>query len=33
VFAEWQEHIRAVAACPNVVMKVGGLGNPISGFD
>jgi L-fuconolactonase len=33
VFAEWQEGISAVAACPNVVAKVGGLGNPISGFD
>jgi predicted TIM-barrel fold metal-dependent hydrolase len=33
VFAEWQQHICAVAACPNVVVKVGGLGNPISGFD
>jgi L-fuconolactonase len=33
VFAEWQQNINAVAACPNVVVKVGGLGNPISGFD
>jgi predicted TIM-barrel fold metal-dependent hydrolase len=33
VFPVWQEAISAVAACPNVVVKVGGLGNPISGFD
>lgn len=33
VFAEWQQRISAVAECPNVVVKVGGLGNPISGFD
>jgi L-fuconolactonase len=33
VFAAWQQGISAVAACPNVVVKVGGLGNPISGFD
>ena len=30
---EWRTGIDAVAECPNVVMKVGGLGNPISGFD
>ena len=30
---EWRAGIDAVAECPNVVMKVGGLGNPISGFD
>ena len=30
---EWRSGIDAVAECPNVVMKVGGLGNPISGFD
>ena len=29
----WREGIDAVAECPNVVVKVGGLGNPISGFD
>jgi predicted TIM-barrel fold metal-dependent hydrolase len=33
VFAAWRQDISAVAACPNVVVKVGGLGNPISGFD
>lgn len=33
VFESWQQGISAVAACPNVVAKVGGLGNPISGFD
>ena len=30
---EWRAGIDAVAECQNVVMKVGGLGNPISGFD
>ena len=30
---EWRQGIDAVAECPNVVVKVGGLGNPISGFD
>ncbi len=29
----WRSGIDAVAECPNVVVKVGGLGNPISGFD
>ena len=29
----WRRGIDAVAECPNVVVKVGGLGNPISGFD
>ncbi len=29
----WRQGIDAVAECPNVVVKVGGLGNPISGFD
>ena len=30
---EWRRGMDAVAECPNVVVKVGGLGNPISGFD
>ena len=30
---EWRQGIDSVAGCPNVVVKVGGLGNPISGFD
>ena len=30
---EWRAGIDTVAECPNVVVKVGGLGNPISGFD
>ena len=30
---EWRRGIDAAAQCPNVVVKVGGLGNPISGFD
>ena len=29
---EWRAGIDAVAECPNVVVKVGGVGNPISGF-
>lgn len=33
VFAHWQDGIREVAACPNVLVKIGGFGNPISGYD
>ena len=33
VFEDWKRGITAVAACSNVVVKVGGLGNTISGFD
>ena len=33
VLAEWRRGIAAVAACPNVVMKLGGLGMPRLGFD
>lgn len=28
VFEAWKQGISAVAECPNVVVKVGGLGNP-----
>ncbi len=31
--ADWRRGIEAVAACPNVVMKLGGLGMPRCGFD
>ena len=33
IFEEWKESITAVAACPNVVVKVGGLVMPVCGFD
>lgn len=33
VFQVWRRDIAALAKCPNVVVKVGGLGNPVSGFD
>jgi L-fuconolactonase len=33
VFAEWQRSIRELAKCPNVVVKLGGLGMLIFGFD
>ncbi len=33
VFARWQPAIRALAACPNVHVKLGGLGMRINGFD
>ena len=33
VFQVWQRNISDLARCPNVVVKVGGLGNPVSGFD
>jgi predicted TIM-barrel fold metal-dependent hydrolase len=32
VFQAWQASIDAVAACPNVVCKVGGIGMPAYGF-
>jgi len=32
-FAEWSGHIRALAACPNVWVKLGGLGMRLGGFD
>jgi predicted TIM-barrel fold metal-dependent hydrolase len=32
VFAHWQPAIRALAACPNVHVKLGGLGMRINGF-
>jgi predicted TIM-barrel fold metal-dependent hydrolase len=31
-FAAWAADIRALAACPNVVMKLGGLAMPFAGF-
>lgn len=31
--ADWTDGIRALAACPNVVMKLGGLAMPFGGFD
>lgn len=33
VFNEWKAHIKELATCPNVVVKVGGLFMPMSGFD
>ena len=33
VFSNWQRGITAVAACDNVVVKLGGFGNLISGYD
>jgi predicted TIM-barrel fold metal-dependent hydrolase len=32
VFARWQPAMRALAACPNVHVKLGGLGMRIGGF-
>ncbi len=32
VFAEWAAHIKAIARCPNVHVKLGGLGMRINGF-
>jgi L-fuconolactonase len=32
VFAVWKTHIRELATCPNVFMKLGGLGLPVMGF-
>ncbi len=33
VMATWRSGIEALAACPNVVMKLGGIGMPRTGFD
>jgi len=33
VFAEWRRSIRALAECPNVHVKLGGLGMGLFGFD
>lgn len=33
VLATWRSGIDAIAACPNVVVKLGGLGMPRCGFD
>ena len=33
IFQEWKESMAAVATCPNVVVKVGGLVMPVCGFD
>ncbi len=30
---DWSKGVKALAACPNVFMKLGGLGMPINGFD
>lgn len=30
--ARWRQDLRALAACPNVHMKIGGLGLPVHGF-
>lgn len=32
VFAAWQAHMRELAACPNVMVKLGGLGMRLPGF-
>ncbi len=33
VFADWSKSIRALAACPNVVVKLGGMAMRINGWD
>jgi predicted TIM-barrel fold metal-dependent hydrolase len=33
VMTEWKSGIDAVAACPNIIMKLGGVGMPRIGFD
>src|SRR3546814_5339049 len=30
---EWRDSIRELASCPNVTIKLGGLGMPLTGFD
>ena len=31
-FAEWQDEMEAIAECPNVIAKLGGLAMPVNGF-
>ena len=33
VLAQWRQSIDTVAACPNIYMKLGGVGQPRYGFD
>jgi len=33
IFPGWQKSVRALAACPNVFVKLGGLGMRINGYD
>jgi predicted TIM-barrel fold metal-dependent hydrolase len=33
VFRDWSASMRALAQCPNVHVKLGGLGMPLTGFD
>jgi L-fuconolactonase len=33
IFKTWSKDIRELATCPNVYVKLGGLGMPICGFD
>jgi predicted TIM-barrel fold metal-dependent hydrolase len=33
IFAEWSKSIRALAACPNVVVKLGGMAMRLNGWD
>ena len=33
VIPQWQAGVAAVAQCPNIVMKLGGIGQPRYGFD
>ena len=33
VMRAWRQGVQALAACPNVSMKLGGLAMPINGFD
>ena len=33
VMRDWADGMRALAACPNTVVKLGGLGMPVNGFD
>jgi len=32
VFGQWRQSLRALSACPNMVVKLGGFGMPIMGF-
>lgn len=33
IFADWSRNIRELAKCPNVMIKLGGIGMRVNGFD
>ena len=33
IFDSWKQRISALSACPNVIMKLGGMAQPVNGYD